>query len=142
MKTFLFNILLSSAIAVPFIGMMSGCSDEDENRFRPGSAQKPEPVTPEEGLDYTKLTAENHPRLLMNATDFTVLKDKISSNTSENLTLLHNTIIGLCNSKGMSSSVLTYKLDASNKRILDVSREALLRIFTCAYAYRTTGDSK
>ena len=86
MKTFLFNILLSSAIAVPFIGMMSGCSDEDENRFRPGSAQKPEPVTPEEGLDYTKLTAENHPRLLMNATDFTVLKDKISSNTSENLT--------------------------------------------------------
>lgn len=142
MKTFLFNILLSSAIAVPFIGIMSGCSDEDENRFRPGSAQKPEPVTPEEGLDYTKLTSENHPRLLMNATDFTVLKDKISSNTSENLTLLHNTIIGLCNSKGMSSSALTYKLDASNKRILDVSREALLRIFTCAYAYRTTGDSK
>ena len=42
----------------------------------------------------------------------------------------------------MNATALTYKLDASNKRILDVSRDALLRIFTCAYAYRMTGDAK
>ena len=45
----------------------------------------------------------------------------------QNLTLLHNTIMGVCNSKGMNATALTYKLDASNKRILDVSRDALLR---------------
>ena len=50
--------------------------------------------------------------------------------------------MGVCNSKGMNATALTYKLDASNKRILDVSRDALLRIFTCAYAYRMTGNPK
>ena len=119
------------------------CSDEDENRFRPGSThEKPNPTEPEGGLDYSKLTADNHPRLLMNAEAFTALKAKVDANSSANLTLLHNTIMSVCNSKGMNATALTYKLDASNKRILDVSRDALLRIFTCAYAYRMTGDAK
>lgn len=48
----------------------------------------------------------------------------------------------MCNSKGMNTDELVYKLDDSNKRILDVSRDALLRIFTCAYAYRMTGENK
>ncbi len=78
----------------------------------------------------------------MNAEAFTALKAKVDANSSANLTLLHNTIMGVCNSKGMNATALTYKLDASNKRILDVSRDALLRIFTCAYAYRMTGDAK
>ena len=57
---------------------------------------------------------------------FTALKAKVDANSSANLTLLHNTIMGVCNSKGMNATALTYKLDASNKRILDVSRDALL----------------
>lgn len=139
MKTILFRTLIIAF----FMGMAVGCSDEDENRFRPGSTHtKPNPVEPGDGMDFSKLTADNHPRLLMNADDFAELKNKVNSNTSPNLTLLHNTIMGLCNSKGMNATALTYKLDASNKRILDVSREALLRIFTCAYAYRMTGDTK
>lgn len=124
------------------MGMMTGCYGEDENRFRPGTAQKAEPEPDTDDNPYAKLTAENHPRLLMSASDFTALKEKITANASPNLTLLHNTIIALCNSKGMNATALEYKLDSSNKRILDVSRNALLRIFTCAYAYRMTGDSK
>lgn len=139
MKTILFKTLIIAC----FVGISTGCSDEDESRFRPGSAhEKPDPSEPEGGLDFSKLTAENHPRLLMNAEAFTELKNKVNSNASANLTLLHNTIMGVCNSKGMNAAALTYKLDASNKRILDVSRNALLRIFTCAYAYRMTGDTK
>ena len=137
------TILIKTLIATLFVGMTVSCSDEDENRFRPGSThEKPTPSEPEGGLDFSKLTADNHPRLLMNAEAFTELKNKINSNTSANLTLLHNTIMGICNGKGMNATPLTYKLDASNKRILDVSRDALLRIFSCAYAYRITGETK
>lgn len=140
-KTFIKTIILALFIG----GMAISCSDEDENRFRPGTAHenlKPEdPDDDEKG--YSTLTAENHPRLLMDADDFTALKAKIDANSSANLTLLHNTIMSVCNDKGgMATSALTYKLDASNKRILDVSRSALLRIFTCAYAYRMTGETK
>lgn len=139
MKTILFKTIIIAF----FVGMTAGCSDEDENRFRPGSThEKPNPTEPEGGLDFSKLTADNHPRLLMNDEAFTALKAKVNANTSANLTLLHNTIMGVCNSKGMNAADLVYKLDASNKRILDVSRDALLRIFTCAYAYRMTGDAK
>ena len=139
MKTILFKTIIIAF----FVGTAVSCSDEDENRFRPGSThEKPNPTEPEGGLDYSKLTADNHPRLLMNAEAFTALKAKVDANASANLTLLHNTIMGVCNSKGMNATALTYKLDASNKRILDVSRDALLRIFTCAYAYRMTGDAK
>lgn len=139
MKTILFKTIIIAF----FVGTAVSCSDEDENRFRPGSAQEqPEPTEPVGGLDYSKLTADNHPRLLMNAEAFTALKAKVDANTSANLTLLHNTIMSVCNSKGMNAAALTYKLDSSNKRILDVSRDALLRIFSCAYAYRMTGDAK
>jgi len=139
MKAILFKILVISF----FVGAACSCSDEDENRFRPGSTHTgTNPTGPGEGLDFSMLTATNHPRLLMNASAFTALKSKIQSNASPNLTILHNTIMSLCNSKGMNTKALTYQLDASNKRILDVSRDALLRIFTCAYAYRMTGDSK
>lgn len=129
-------------ILLLLIAFVVGCNDEDENRFRPGDSQKPTTPLPEGGLDFTKLTTDNHPRILMNADDFVELKNTLSAGTNSNLSLLHNTIINLCNSKGMNTTPLTYKLDTSGKRILDVSRNALLRIFTCAYAYRTTGDAK
>lgn len=139
MKTIFFKTLIIAF----FAGVSVGCSDEDQNRFCPGSTHdRPSPTEPEGGLDFSKLTADNHPRLLMNADAFTELKNKVNSNASANLKLLHNAIMSVCNSKGMNATALTYKLDASNKRILGVSRDALLRIFTCAYAYRMTGEAK
>lgn len=138
------TIFLKTLAVMFFVGTTIACSEENENRFRPGSAvvQPGTPDVGEGGLNYSTLTADNHPRLLMNAEDFVALKAKVESGISSNLTLLHNTIMSVCNNKGMATTALAYKLDASNKRILDVSRNALLRIFTCAYAYRMTGDSK
>lgn len=67
MKTILFKTIIIAF----FVGTAVSCSDEDENRFRPGSThEKPNPTEPEGGLDYSKLTADNHPRLLMNAGNF------------------------------------------------------------------------
>ena len=92
MKTILFKTIIIAF----FVGTAVSCSDEDENRFRPGSThEKPNPTEPEGGLDYSKLTADNHPRLLMNAEAFTALKAKVDANASANLTLLHNTIMGM-----------------------------------------------
>lgn len=60
MKTILFKTIIIAF----FVGTAVSCSDEDENRFRPGSThEKPNPTEPEGGLDYSKLTADNHPRL-------------------------------------------------------------------------------
>ena len=42
----------------------------------------------------------------MNAEAFTALKAKVDANASANLTLLHNTIMGVCNSKGMNATEL------------------------------------
>ena len=58
MKTILFKTIIIAF----FVGTAVICSDEDENRFRPGSThEKPNPTEPEGGLDYSKLTADNHP---------------------------------------------------------------------------------
>lgn len=122
------------------LSLLSSCFEEDENRFRPGSAIPSGPS--ENELDYTVLTKENHPRLLLDDEEFEELKTKISTSGNGPLATLHETVMNLCDWMGLSGTPLTYKLDASNKRILGVSQEALLRIFTCAYAYRYTGDSK
>lgn len=136
------KIITLSSLLLFFMAIVPSCSDGEEETFHPGGSKKPDIEVPKKALDYSQLTAVNHPRLLMNTEDFTALKAKITAGTDANLTLLHNTIIGLANSQGMASTTLVYQLDASNKRILDVSRNALLRIFSCAYAYRMTGDAK
>lgn len=138
MKMILFKILIMALFAAIF----PACIDKGENVSLPKEEETPTPSKPEDEPDFSQLTADNHPRLLMNADDFAELKNKLKSRESAHLALLHNTIIDLCNSKGMNTDELVYKLDDSNKRILDVSRDALLRIFTCAYAYRMTGENK
>ena len=136
MKTYFTRILPVVLLTM----LLTGCFKEDENRFRPGSAQKEE-IKPD-GPDWSLLTTDNHPRLLMNADDFAQLREKIAANSDATLTQLHNIVLNVATSKGLNASTLTYQLDASNKRILDVSRDALLRIFTCAYAYRMTGEER
>lgn len=133
-KLFYINLMLSICLAF-FIS----CQSDDHNAFRPGSTHTDDPS--EEG-GYENLTAENHPRIFMNNEDFKALKLRLKDNSDANLTLLHTEVMALAESKGMDAEPLTYKLDASNKRILNVSQKALLRIFTCAYAYRMTGDKK
>lgn len=135
MKNIFLKLMQGFVPMLLIIGLQTSCSDKGEvtSSSSPGT-------TTETG--YASLTAQNHPRLLMKTADFDNLKKKINAQTDANLVLLHNTIMNICNEKVMNASTLTYKLDASNLRILDVSRNAILRIFTCAYAYRMTGNNK
>lgn len=93
-----------------------------------------------EAPDYSKLTAADHPRLFLDDQEFETMKSQIASGSSPLLASLHRIIMELCRRDAMKDSPLEYRLDASNKRLLHVSRDALTRIFFCSYAYRYTGD--
>lgn len=92
-----------------------------------------------DGPEYFYLTAENHPRLLMNDEELATLKSNLSSGGV--LTRLHDNVIAMAD-EACSASPLVYELDAAGKRLLSVSQAALQRIFSCAYAYRVTGNAK
>ena len=93
-------------------------------------------------FDSRRLTAGNHPRLLMDSSDFETLKAQLAvADPTSLLARMHTECMVVADAWGMSDSELAFELDASGKRILTVAREALQRIFTCAYAYRITGDT-
>lgn len=89
-----------------------------------------------------QLTGEDHPRLLMDMDDFEDLKTRVASGQEQTLSSLHNLIMRVAEAKAMAQDDLKFELDESDKRILTVSRNAILRIFLCSYAYRMTGDAK
>lgn len=95
-----------------------------------------------EAPTFEKLTDENHPRLFANDREFSSMKKKILKGDNEILCLLHSNIMELARDHGLSTQPLVYQKEASGKRILAVSREAITRIFTDAYAYRFYGDEK
>ena len=90
--------------------------------------------------DFSSLTAENHPRLFLNDTDFETLKKKNQPGTV--VSQLHELILSIADAEISSGTVLKYKLDQSGKRILPISRNALKRISSSAYAYKMTGDRR
>ena len=90
--------------------------------------------------DYSKLTAENHPRLFINEETFEILKKKAAPGSI--ISILNKNIIGAADWEIKAGKDLIYQRDASGKRILSVSRNALKRISSCAYAYKLTGNSK
>ena len=92
--------------------------------------------------DYSDLTAGNHPRVLFDTDDFTRLKNIIRKKESDDLLKLHDHIMALADVAVELPIKLEFKLDASNKRMLSVSRSALARLVPCAYAYRMTGEAK
>ena len=61
---------------------------------------------------------------------------------SKDIQKLHEHIIAVADAATSNNLRLEFKYDASNKRILAVSRNALARLVPCAYAYRMTGDAK
>lgn len=130
------KILKYMTICAALICLAAALSSCGEKEYYPRPSYLPE------GDKYYELTAEEHPRLLMKAEDFDALKERIASGQEKNLTMLHDLIMRVTDYKGMATSELEFVLDASQKRILTVSRNAILRIFLCAYAYRMTGDEK
>ena len=76
-----------------------------------------------------------HPRLLATDATFSLLETNPSG--------LHTAVFALARQKlhtRDSVACVQYQKDRSGKRILEVSREALSRIFYAAYAYRCCGE--
>ncbi|MBL0745917.1 heparinase II/III domain-containing protein [Chryseolinea lacunae] len=86
-------------------------------------------------FDYGKI--ESHPRLLLKKGEEAGLLKKISAHPE--LQRVHDHILKNCD-KFLSEAPLERKLEG--KRLLDVSRSALKRIFYLSYAYRMTKDKR
>lgn len=92
---------------------------------------------------YSRLTASNHPRILLDTPSFDSLIVKLANDSSDGiLTTLSNAIVANADELIQSCRVPMHKYDASNRRILSESRFALSRIFSCAYSFRLTNDPK
>ena len=114
--------------------------------FSPGAvAQLPVPAPSEQigkVADFSGLTARNHPRVIYSQGDFDNLKKIVELGENKDVCQLHKHLIKLADNAVKKTTKLEYKKDASGKRILQVSRDALARIVPCAYAYNLTGDKK
>ena len=111
------------------LDLNSGTSNED---FKEGDALEP---------DYwaDKLAEGYHPRLVFSRWEFDQLKTMVGG--SDALGKLHDCMMSVADAS-VGAASLSYTLDASGRRLLAVSREALARIASCAYAYRLTGGSQ
>lgn len=138
MKRYLKTLALMVSAAIVCLA----CSKEPET-YKPGGGSKPggggtdKPSTSKP--DYSKLTASNHPRVILTKDAEASIKAKIESGSDENVTMLHKLMIDYANSV-LNKRDLTYQ--KVGKRLLDVSVEAANRIIACSYAYRMTGDGK
>ena len=138
MKRYLKTLALMVSAAIVCLA----CSIEPET-YKPGGGSKPggggtdKPSTSKP--DYSKLTASNHPRVILTKDAEASIKAKIESGSDENVTMLHKLMIDYANSV-LNKRDLTYQ--KVGKRLLDVSVEAANRIIACSYAYRMTGDGK
>ena len=95
--------------------------------------------------DYSRLKSLGHPRLFMSASDFDILKTKVSdTGRQENIFLynIHRTIINHADELVAKPDAISYTMDASGRRLLPMSKKAVDGILHHAYAYRTTGDAK
>jgi hypothetical protein len=79
---------------------------------------------------------------LINGDDFANLKKILAKSNSGDIQKLHAHAIAAADEAIADTTKLVFKKDASNKRILGVSRKSLSRLIPCAYAYVMTGDGK
>ena len=72
---------------------------------------------------------------------FSKVKADVVRGDNRYLGLLHEEVMTLAN-VALGADSLWLQLDEAGKRILEVSQRALTQIFTCAYAWRFTGEEK
>lgn len=86
-------------------------------------------------FDFSKI--KGHPRIFFKDSEIDFIKNSIKTNNVANR--YHNQIIKSAK-EHLNAPKLEYKLDASGRRILGISREFLRRIALHAYAYKFTKD--
>ena len=87
-------------------------------------------------LDYSSLTADNHPRLFLTDADIKGIKKNLGKNPQ--LASLSKILFEIADGLVDNSEPLEYKFDKAGRSILKVSNEALRRIVALSYAYRMT----
>lgn len=135
--------------ALAAVLLLGGCAEKGYPMFYPGDSDKnltedsgtdtPEPPVSLTDPDYSRLTADNHPRIIFTDEDFAAIKEKISAGADDAFNSIHSRIISSANGYVGAADI---KYELSGKRLLSVSRTAEQRILFCAYAYKTTGDEK
>ena len=128
------KIIILSLAAGAAVLLLAGCNGS------PKKAAAPAPAQTIEEADFSVLTVQNHPRLFLNAKDFKSIRKSLKKNPL--LANLHGQMMEQAEKYGLAEKPLVYKKDESNKRILHISRAAITRIASAAYAYRMTGDKK
>ena len=92
--------------------------------------------------DFSRLTEDNHPRLLFTDKNFKDLKGIIRGSGNDFTYLLHEKAMAVADKAGLEKSLLKFELDDSGKRLLPICRKASGRILSAAYAYKMTGKKK
>lgn len=124
-----FSSILFAGIVALFL---TGCGTSGKQAATPAQTL--------EDADLSVLTAGNHPRLFLNTKDFKSIRKGLKKNPL--LANLHGQMMAQAEKYGLAENPLIYKKDESNKRILHVSRAAITRIASAAYAYNMTGDKR
>ena len=132
-------ILLLFALQVLF-----SCSPDNTDPAGPKGKEEekePEVVVPEP--DYSSLTEQNHPRLLMKDEEFARMRARISLGSDLIMTRMHNTVMSIAQSADiLNGNPIPYQLDESGKRLLVRCYEATKRLWSLSYAYRFSGEKK
>ena len=106
----------------------------------------PEPVPTEDIFDYEAFAKKSHPRLFIDASGMKALKKKVTTSSGRKknpiLAQLHDCVMTTANALLEKPEKITYTFDASNKRILPISKKAFKSTFNLAYAWKMTGDKR
>ena len=88
------------------------------------------------------LAEKSHPRLLFTDAGFEAIRKKIALPENEALIKMHELVMLMADEAVRRGEHQERVLDASGRRILQISRNACRIITSCAYAYRVTGEKR
>ena len=88
------------------------------------------------------LAEKPHPRLLFTDAAFETIRTKIALPENEVLIKMHQLVMSMADDALRNGKHQERVMDASGKRILQISRNACRVITSCAYAYRITGERR
>lgn len=127
------KILTSIAVTLLTLGAFA---QDRPTHAKPISEYK----TPE--MDFSVLENMAHPRLLVTPAQMDLIRDAVKNPKNPDYPILYKALIKQADKYVKENKILIYKKDVSGRRILSISRDALARIFACAYAYVSTGNEK
>lgn len=90
-------------------------------------------------VDFAKVAAQKHPRLLMNAEDFKTEKKIVSSRKNEALNLVHKSLVDGLDNMTLENKKLHFEPDGV-KNPLEQARQFLRYAIIASYNYRYTKD--